>query len=159
MDGKLFLHTAGFLLSKGSNEADYRSAVSRAYYACFLEARSVVFHTCLPQTKNMLDIGRLKKIRHEKLLECLKATKDSAVQQLGDDLAGLCSDRNAADYKMDSPCNHADARKAVETADIVLKDLAQIGASRIAKAVDDYASVISGNNQPQQPFPPPAENE
>ena len=46
LDGKLFLETARFLRDNGNIEADYRSAVSRAYYACYLELAHSIYSIC-----------------------------------------------------------------------------------------------------------------
>ena len=43
LDPELFLDQARRLTRDAENEADYRSAVSRAYYACHLVARDALF--------------------------------------------------------------------------------------------------------------------
>ena len=43
LDPELFLGQARRLASDAENEADYRSAISRAYYACHLTARDALF--------------------------------------------------------------------------------------------------------------------
>ena len=43
LDPELFLGQARRLANDAENEADYRSAVSRAYYACHLVARDALF--------------------------------------------------------------------------------------------------------------------
>ena len=43
LDPELFLGQARRLANDAENEADYRSAISRAYYACHLVARDALF--------------------------------------------------------------------------------------------------------------------
>ncbi len=43
LDPELFLGQARRLANDAGNEADYRSAISRAYYACHLVARDALF--------------------------------------------------------------------------------------------------------------------
>lgn len=43
LDPELFLDQARRLAGDAENEADYRSAISRAYYACHLVARDALF--------------------------------------------------------------------------------------------------------------------
>ena len=43
LDPELFLGQAQRLARDAENEADYRSAISRAYYACHLTARDALF--------------------------------------------------------------------------------------------------------------------
>ena len=43
LDPELFLGQARRLANDAENEADYRSAISRAYYACHLTARDALF--------------------------------------------------------------------------------------------------------------------
>ena len=43
LDPELFLGQARRLERDAENEADYRSAISRAYYACHLVARDALF--------------------------------------------------------------------------------------------------------------------
>lgn len=52
MEGKEFVGTARLVLSNGSAESDFRSAISRAYCACFLTVRSAAFVGC---ARNVLD--------------------------------------------------------------------------------------------------------
>ena len=43
LDPNCFLDQARRLANDAENEADYRSAISRAYYACHLVARDALF--------------------------------------------------------------------------------------------------------------------
>ena len=98
MDGKLFLGTARFLKDKGRDEAAYRSAISRAYYACFLSARHVAFRNLDTQTRLAAQLKDERSIRHEKLPTWLKNCRTAAVRKLGDDMVGLCLNRSDADH-------------------------------------------------------------
>src|SRR5205809_322908 len=71
-----------------SREAKLRSAISRAYYAVFHKARSIV----LPANKS---IGFNS---HQEVIDTLQRSDDSAQRQMGVNLARLKVHRVKADY-------------------------------------------------------------
>ena len=81
-------------LSANKEEANLRSAVSRAYYAAFHAAREFI-----------LECGaRLPKssAAHDKLRWCLEAAEEAPAKDACAQLAMLRSARNEADYDLDS---------------------------------------------------------
>lgn len=137
MDGKLFLGTARFLRSEGSDEAAYRSAVSRAYYACFLEARQLAFDNCPEAVRRKAGIAKIKGIKHDKLRTYLTNAADEAIRALGINLSGLCGNREDADYGMDNTLLPEDADGAINDAEAFLEAL-QDKAVAVGEAMKTY---------------------
>ena len=138
MDGKCFLITARFLRTRGSHEADFRSAVSRAYYACFLAARGIAFRNCSGGLRLAGGIAREKDILHKPLQNFLKAGLANTVRQLGEDLAGLQGSRADADYDMAKPIGKEDAVQSIDEAEAFLTALGAANPQDIGKAVETY---------------------
>jgi len=138
VDGRCFLTTAQFLHTEGSEEADFRSAVSRAYYACFLAARGIAFRNCRGDLRLAAGIDKEKRIRHEPLQKYLKAGLADPVRRLGVELAGLCGSRMEADYDMSKPVGKEDAAQSIDDAEAFLAALAAANPKDIGKAVETY---------------------
>jgi uncharacterized protein (UPF0332 family) len=138
MDGRLFLGVARFLRNKGADEAALRSAVSRAYYACFLVARQRAFNECNPQVRRKAKIFGEKGIRHEPLRDCLKNSDNDVIRQLGEDLSSLCGSRHEADYNMSANMNADDAKDAIESAEMFLSDLDKLKVNGVGSAMELY---------------------
>jgi len=94
MTGIEFLKLA-IRLSASSEEADLRSAVSRAYYGAFHLAAAFVdsFGVDLPATAEA----------HQKLVFCLAACNDAQALLVSRHLSGLRIERNVADYDLSDP--------------------------------------------------------
>lgn len=143
MDGKQFLGTARLLRHKGTDEAAFRSAVSRAYYACYIVARNVVYNACANQAlKKKAGFSKEERIRHENLRYFLMESSKTEIKNLAADLAGLCGNRNDADYKMNQKITVDDAHIAIEEADAFLKALSEIPSEDIGEAMEDYLNKI-----------------
>ncbi len=140
MNGYSFLQTARFLQSEGDNEAAFRSAISRAYYACFIGARDIVFRHSSDNARRFENISKEKDIRHVPLARYLRNGSDENVRQLGNDLAGLRGKREDADYNMFMKIDCVAAEKAIEEADAFLKTTFKIQSQDIAKALDEYVA-------------------
>lgn len=93
MDGSDFLNLA-IRLSGGTSEAEWRSAVSRAYYGAFHLAREFVARcrVSLPKTADA----------HDKLQWCLNHAGDEMLAAIGNKLNSLRAARNVADYDLQS---------------------------------------------------------
>lgn len=133
MDGKQFLGTARLLRHKGINEADFRSAISRAYYSCFITIRDIALSTCRDKSR----IKKVGNIGHEKLPIYLNEG-NSNVQLLGSDLKSLYGDRIDADYKMNQKITVDDARDAIENAEALFEALSKISNGDIGGALENY---------------------
>ena len=139
VDGKSFLGTAQLLLNDGKDEADYRSAISRAYYACFLATREIAFRCCDPGIRKKGSFRREKDVGHSYLKNCcLRPGVGSAILQLGKDLDHLRGSRDDADYEMSQCISSKEATQAVEEAEALLEDLRQICPNEIGKALEDH---------------------
>jgi len=143
MNGKDFLITARFLQRNGKKEADFRSIISRAYYACYLVTRDIAKKACYDNARKKA----LGKMRHENLVTYLKNHGPTLnVKMLGTDLGSLQARRNCADYAMSETITSLLANKAVEDADAFLSALAEISIDDIVKAVENYyINVVSPN--------------
>lgn len=136
MDCKCFLTTARFLSTKGSGEADFRSAVSRAYYACFLAARSIAFKNCREDFRLTGKIRGEKDITHFELQQYLKNGLVVPVRQLGVDLAALHGSRKDADYEMTAQFCKEDAEHSIEEAEWFLAAIASANPHDIGKGME-----------------------
>ena len=98
LDPKLFLFQAQRLAWTAENEADYRSAVSRAYYACHLVARDALFG---------VDAGGGRRPSHWAVIN--SADRAPGWHQDARWLRELKAMREAADYVTDS--SHPDVQR------------------------------------------------
>jgi uncharacterized protein (UPF0332 family) len=126
-------------LANGSREADWRSAVSRAYYAAF--------HASLTAINNCgVRFGK-SSAAHEKLAICLQHAGSSQVTTAGMQLGSLRTARNEADYDLHSrlfQSAHTPAIQISVAEQVVAATAAIQGNDTITKAVRDYAQNILG---------------
>ncbi|MBI5723202.1 MAG: hypothetical protein HZA50_04530 [Planctomycetes bacterium] len=144
MDGKLFLGTARFLQSEGGDEAAYRSAISRAYYACFLEARHIIFNNCDNVTRIKGNFRKEKDIRHNNLPRYLKSSPEESIRKLGENLGGLLGKREDADYDMSRFFPIDAAQDAISDAQSFLSDLHNCAPGLLGKALSEYIRKTQG---------------
>ncbi|MCC6418055.1 MAG: HEPN domain-containing protein [Gemmataceae bacterium] len=114
-----FLDVADALIT-GMGEAEWRSAVSRGYYAAFHAARALL-RQCgfeVPQGEQV----------HGYLWLRLSNSGHPDVQKAGTDLKLLRQERNWADYDLDRERTHATAVGYVEHAEAIF-DLLQLAAN------------------------------
>ncbi len=138
MDGRQFLGTARFLLASGRGEAAHRSAIGRAYYACFLAARAVAFASSDARIRLKAGITSERKIKHQSLLDYLKECKVESIQSLGDELGDLQGNREDADYDMTGAITSSDAEDAIELANSFLGRLDREPPGSIGRAMDSW---------------------
>jgi len=138
MNGKEFLVTAMLLQHKGSDEADFRTAISRAYYACFIELRDIAFNYCSEDARRRAHLKSERKIRHEDFLSSLRNSSMPEISRLGGDLQGLYGNRNEADYNMSISLNKINADDAIEEANFILADVGKLSPAEIGKALEEY---------------------
>ena len=91
LDPELFLDQARRLAGDAENEADYRSAISRAYYACHLVARDALFG---------VDARGGRRPSHRAIIGIV--TKTEGHDDDADGLRLLKTMREVADYVTDS---------------------------------------------------------
>ena len=107
------------LARAAEDEADYRSAINRAYYACHLVARDALFG---------VDAGGGRRPTHAAVIKSI-ATHPGGAED-ADGLRELKAMREAADYVTDS--SHPDVQRVF--ADGRVSDWASLAASALAVA-------------------------
>ncbi len=102
-------------LATGTTEADWRTAVSRAYYAAFHVARRLFadLNFTVPRADRA----------HQYLVFRLSNSGESAVEQVGRDLETLRRLRNRADYDEVPALTQAQAAAAVQLAEGIIQVL------------------------------------
>ena len=128
ISGQDFLKLAETWIT-GSTEAEWRSAVSRAYYAAFHVAR-----------KLLRDLGfqvPRGDRAHAYLWLRLSNCGDSGVRRAGSDLNSLRGDRNRADYDVEQTLAHADALLQVGAAAKIIQILDSVNAEPLRTTVRD----------------------
>jgi uncharacterized protein (UPF0332 family) len=114
--------------------------VSRAYYACFLEARHVAFRYCDEAARKKAGIIKEARILHQHLQWYLESSHSANVRRLGEDLASLRGNRQDADYEMTRSLTSDDSQGAIDDADAFLSALSRVCPAEIGKAVAEYIS-------------------
>ena len=150
MNPRDLLDVANDLLA-GSREADWRSAVSRAYYAAFHVAR-LLLQRCgfaVPRAEQA----------HAYLWLRLSNAGHPGVNQAGLDLNDLRSKRNGADYDLHRPFAEASAILCVQTAGDIITLLDQVpGLPHVQQQLTDamrlYERDVLGHVTWQAPPPP-----
>lgn len=121
-------------LVTGAYEAEWRSAVSRAYYAAFHAAR-------LLMRAGGFDVPRAEQA-HAYLWLRLANSGHLDVQQAGAELNELRQARNRADYDMDHDFPHAAAVRSVQLAESLLTLLqAAAGETNVLARITDTMRV------------------
>ena len=114
MDGRDFLHLANSLLS-GSTQAEWRTAISRAYYAAFHVARELLLNC-------QFSVPRGEQA-HAYLWLRLSNSSHAGVISAGRDLKAVRSSRNWADYDLHNPLDQPAAAAQVQIAADIIRVL------------------------------------
>jgi uncharacterized protein (UPF0332 family) len=137
MLGRDFLDTA-HRLSGGGDEADFRSAISRAYYALFIECRDALLRWgfTFPARNS-----------HREVQQRFTAPNNADLKRIGDVLTHLVSRRNCADYDMTNPRHPQTAVAASDAAarsrsSLALLDALEADPARLTQAVADIRKVF-----------------
>ena len=101
LDPELFYVQSERLVRDAENEADYRSAINRAYYACHLVARDALFG---------VDAGGGRRPSHWAVIRSV--AEDEGYEEDGGELRRLKRMREVADYVTDS--SHPEVRRVFE---------------------------------------------
>lgn len=125
MNPREFLDVAGDWVV-GEREAEWRSAVSRAYYAAFHVARGLL--------RDCLFIVPLAEQAHGYLWLRLANSGHPDVQQAGNDLRYLREQRNRADYDLEHPLDQDAALRHVQLALDVVRLLIEVAAAPTTRA-------------------------
>jgi uncharacterized protein (UPF0332 family) len=139
MTGRDFLSLAARLAS-GTEEADWRTAVSRAYYAAFHTARSLL-------TELGFAVPREERA-HKYLSFRFSNAQVGRAARVGLDLDNLRTERNRADYDLDDPFDAADALQQVQIAQQMLQALDALGnepeRTALTDAIKTYERTVLG---------------
>jgi uncharacterized protein (UPF0332 family) len=120
MSPRDFLDTADDLAA-GARESDWRSAVSRAYYAAFHTGRALLRQIGFPVPD--ADSG------HQYASRRLAGAGRPDISRLGNDLAHLRGLRKRADYDLHRPLDQAEAIDLVQAAREIIDLLEQVAAT------------------------------
>jgi len=120
-----FLELAGEWCT-GSREGEWRSAVSRAYFAAFHAGRLLLY-------QNGFTVPRGDQA-HSYLWLRLANTGRTEIDQAGRDMNSLRRVRNRADYEWDTPFPHTLAVAQVLVADRIVEALADLTATPVVLA-------------------------
>ena len=118
MHGRDFYSLASVLV-KGSTEAEWRSAVSRAYYAAFHLARNLLLGCGFQVPRGDQ--------AHAYLWLRLSNSKNADAESAGRDLKSVRSSRNWADYDLDRPLIQATALHQLRLIENVIRALEATG--------------------------------
>jgi hypothetical protein len=111
------LHAAVTIAADAKDEAMFRAAINRAYYASY--------HCCIEYHASLGHVGNIlsAKGRHEQLINQLmfpskKLTSNGKLRSLaiGKYLRVICAARVHADYKLSAPLENFDMDEALNTA-------------------------------------------
>lgn len=124
MNPRDFLEVAQTLIT-GASEAEWRSAVSRAYYAAFHVAQRLLEQCgfAVPQAERA----------HGYLWLRLANSGHMDVQQAGNDLSFLRRMRNWADYDLGRPMTHYPAFNHVQAAETIVQLLDTVAATAVVR--------------------------
>jgi uncharacterized protein (UPF0332 family) len=139
MTGRDFLVLAN-RLAAASTEAEWRSAVSRAYYGAFHEARQLL-------TELGFTVPRDDRA-HKYLSFRLSNAGNPLARLAGSELDILRGDRNAADYDLHRPLMSVPAGDSVRQAGLIVQNLDALrqepARSDITDAMKDYERDVLG---------------
>lgn len=132
MNGRDFLPLAA-QLARGTTEAEWRSAVSRAYYACFHVARGLLSDLgfAVPRADRA----------HQYLVLRLSNSGEAPVEQAGRDLETLRRLRNRADYDESPAVPQTQATAGVQLAESIVQSLDAGRAQPVCSQITDSMKV------------------
>lgn len=134
--GEDFLRLAEIWIG-GSTEGEWRSAVSRAYYAAFHEARQLLSDLGFQVPRGDQ--------AHAYLWMRLSNCGNPQVESAGVDLNTLRRKRNRADYDLDQPFIHGDALVQVQTSRRFFQTLANATLEPVRTQILDAMKIYELN--------------
>jgi uncharacterized protein (UPF0332 family) len=121
----------------GGSEAEWRSAVSRAYYAAFHKARRLFAELGFQPPKG----DQAHAYLWLRLLNC----GDPQVQAAGSDLNSLRRDRNRADYAVDQNLSQSDGLTQVQSARQIIQVLTTAATEPTRTQITDAMKTYESN--------------
>ncbi|MCR4317245.1 MAG: HEPN domain-containing protein [Planctomycetes bacterium] len=138
MKGEQFLESARLLVGSAGCEAGYRSAVSRSYYAAFLELHEIAFRNCIREVRLRAGIRNIKGIRHNSILDYLTRSTDAQVKAIGRKLANLQQARIDADYDLTIRFDQTDAQIAIASSESILASIVSTSSRKFGEAMESF---------------------
>lgn len=109
-----FLTTAE-TLSKLSGEADWRSSISRSYYALYQLFRVEIIKWPVA-IREKAGLGKGHLVNHDRLCMCMKSHGDARIKEMGEYLETLKQSRHDADYPIDKKVKREQAEQELQNA-------------------------------------------
>jgi hypothetical protein len=138
-----FLTTAENLVLS-EREADWRTCISRSYYALYLLIIEEMRKTISPALLGSISFYRNGMFLHAELSRFLKASSDVQIRRFGEHLDNLRSARIAADYYMHKPVSRQKAAGEFENAINLRDELHRYGVPNLAKTVRSDLQKVQG---------------
>ncbi|MCY3023234.1 MAG: hypothetical protein NTW87_30015 [Planctomycetota bacterium] len=144
-----FLHTAEDLWRNGIREADWRSSISRSYYAVYWMIGEEFLKTMPLILLQSVSLARKKDhLVHEKLPMVLKGSSDAKIQELGEALENLRLARVKADYHLASAISQVKAEDEYGNATDLRDELQKYGVLNLATVVQRDLQTVHGVSSP-----------
>jgi uncharacterized protein (UPF0332 family) len=124
-------------LAQNSREADWRSSISRGYYAIYNHFRKILADGVPGPTLKKGDLSSAY-MGHDKLVRALRNCDEKDVRSLGSALNDMKSERRRADYLLDEKVDRQRAKNALEELEDILTEIDTVTHVNIAKAVKEH---------------------
>ena len=130
-----FLQTAECLLLTGQREPDWRTTVSRSYYALYWMISQELLSTIPLLLLQSASLCRKDHVLHEKLPQALISSSDPRIREFGALLENLRIDRIKSDYKLSLFVSKAKAADVYENAIDLRSEVQKYGIGKLVKTV------------------------
>jgi hypothetical protein len=140
-----FLYTAEHLWRNGAKEADWRSSISRSYYAVYWMIGDEFLRAIPLMLLQSASLARKRDhLVHERLPMVLKGSTDAKIQELGEALDNLRMARVKADYHLDKTISQENASNEHDNASYLRDELLNYGIAKLATAIRHELQAIHG---------------
>jgi len=140
-----FLQTAEFLSVKGQREPDWRSSISRSYYALYWMLSAEILRRISLLLLQSASLCRKDHMVHERLPIVLKASSDAKVKEFGVDLENLRLARLKADYDLRCVVSQARASEEYQNARDLRDEIHNYGIPKLVAILEcDLRKVYGG---------------
>jgi uncharacterized protein (UPF0332 family) len=134
MRPKEFHLTALNLGKDGTTEGDWRSSVSRSFYAAFLEVREILREKV--GVSLLRPGGRSILTSQKSVIDLLRKSNNGSIKSLGDLLGDLQTDRHDSDYNLRLQITKRNAEDALVGVGEIYKQIEQITPDVLAHDVE-----------------------
>ena len=153
-----FLQTAEYLWRTGAGEADWRSSISRSYYALYWMISDQMLKDIPRILLQSASLCRKDHIVHERLQLMLRGSGDDKIKSFGEHLNGLRLARIDADYQLCKLISKARAEREFGNATALRDELHVYGVPKLVKAIwqeleETYGRQAGGGRHGQASLP------